>query len=314
MNNTSFKRFTSTLEYIIKYFKAILVFTFGIVIVSGIYTVESHEVAVVLRFGRLVGNTPSQQIREPGIHFALPFFIDQVVRIPVHTIHEQELVTHYSFGQISPFVEHSGYVITGDNNIMLLRATLRYQISDPIQYALFNYDPSTIINSIVSSQITRIIANIEIDTALTTARGGLGQQILQSSQATLNELNIGTQLISLELTDISPPAELSIYFEAVRSASITKETSIQQALEQSQAILLEASASSNSIMQSAIADQNFRTSEVYSKIAEFDGLHDQDPSIIYSGFFRQRIGGLLANSGNTIIVPDNATPPMIILP
>ena len=317
MNNSSFKRFTLALEYIIKYFKAIIAFALALVVFSGVYTVESHEVAVVLRFGRLVGDSPANQIREPGLHFALPFFIDQVVRVPVHTIHEREITTHYVTGAISPLVTNNGYLLTGDNNIVLMRATVRYQISNPAQYALFSNDAGTIIDGIVSGEITRLVTTMNIDTVLTTGRGQLGQQILTNSQAIINNLHIGTTLTSLELTDIVPPAETAAYFEAVRSASVTRETNIQQAREQANTLLLEAYAISNATIQQATLEQTASLTTTHNVIAEFNGLHDQyiiNPQIIRQGVFRQRVGDVLSLAGNTIIVPDDSDPPLLVLP
>lgn len=46
-----------------------------LVLYNTTYTVNFHEVAVVQRFG-----TASEVVREPGLHFKAPFFIDQVTR------------------------------------------------------------------------------------------------------------------------------------------------------------------------------------------------------------------------------------------
>lgn len=95
MDGKSFEIFTQTLSYIIKYFKWVVTGAVVLILLSGIYRVESNEAAVVLRFGRLVGNTGEQQVKQPGLHFSLPFFIDEVIKIPVQTVHEKEITTHY---------------------------------------------------------------------------------------------------------------------------------------------------------------------------------------------------------------------------
>ncbi len=46
-----------------------------LVLYNTTYTVNFHEIAVVQRFG-----TASEVVREPGLHFKAPFFIDQVTR------------------------------------------------------------------------------------------------------------------------------------------------------------------------------------------------------------------------------------------
>jgi membrane protease subunit HflK len=97
-------------------------------VLSGLYRVESNQAAVVLRFGRLLGNSPEQQIKKPGLHFALPFFVDNVIKIPVYTVQEREITTHYKpeGSMVSANIDENGYVLTGDKNIVLIMAKIKY--------------------------------------------------------------------------------------------------------------------------------------------------------------------------------------------
>ena len=288
-----------------------------LIALSGIYRVESYEAAIVLRFGRLVGSTVEEQVRGPGLHFALPFFIDEVIRVPVHTVHEWTIATHFGMGRIFPSVEMSGYLLSGDNNIVLIRANIRYQIANPVQYALFNSYPVGIIDGIVSGELTRSVAGMDIDFVLTRGRADLANEILRNSQRLIDELNLGVAIIGVELTEIIPPNETAIYFERVASAAITKETGIQQAREQAAAQVLRAEAAASAVRQSAITDQAERLSRVHSVMAEFNGLYDQftrNPEVIRAGTFRARAAAVLSRAGNTIIVPDGSEAPLIMLP
>jgi len=317
MNKKRFETFTQILEYFIKYFRWVVLSAFALIALSGIYRVDSHEVAIVLRFGRLVGETPERQIRRPGLHFALPFFIDEVIRIPVQTLHEWEVTTHYRMGRIFPFVDMSGYLITGDNNIVLIRANIRYQITDPAQYVLFNSYAVGMLDGIVSGELTRSVAGMDIDFVLTIGRMELANEVMWNSQRLIDELGIGVILTGVELTEIIPPNETAVYFERVASAAITKETAIQHALEQASSELLRAEAAASAVRQSAVSAQAERLSRVHSDIAEFNGLYDQftsNPSMIMAGTFRERAAAVLSRAGSTIIVPDGAETPLIILP
>ena len=55
---------------------------------SGITIVKPDEVAVVLRWGRLVGDTPALQQHGPGLLFAFPRPMDEVVRVQVKHVWE----------------------------------------------------------------------------------------------------------------------------------------------------------------------------------------------------------------------------------
>ena len=56
--------------------------------VSGMTIVKPDEVAVILRWGRLVGDTPALQEHGPGLLFSFPRPIDRVVRVPVKHVWE----------------------------------------------------------------------------------------------------------------------------------------------------------------------------------------------------------------------------------
>ncbi len=57
-------------------------------VLSGITVVRSDEVAVILRWGRLVGDTPALQAHGPGLLFAFPRPVDQVMRVQVKHVWE----------------------------------------------------------------------------------------------------------------------------------------------------------------------------------------------------------------------------------
>src|SRR6185295_19876580 len=68
---------------VVKFLMALLVLAF---VVSCIFTVRPNEVAVVLRLGKPRG-IGAERILRPGLHWALPYPIDEIVRIPVGQSH-----------------------------------------------------------------------------------------------------------------------------------------------------------------------------------------------------------------------------------
>ena len=73
-------RSTST---IVKFLMFALVAAF---IFSGVFTVKPNEVAVKLRLGKPIG-VGAGQLLKPGLHWKLPYPIDDVVLIPVGESH-----------------------------------------------------------------------------------------------------------------------------------------------------------------------------------------------------------------------------------
>ena len=318
MNSKSFMIFEQIIKYLIKYFKVVVIFAAALIAASGIYRVESNEAAIVLRFGRLVGTSPEKQIKNPGLHFALPFFIDEVIKIPVQKMHEKEITTHYivSENRIHTDVARNGYLLTGDNNIVLIRATVFYQIENPVHYAIYSNDTDIVIDCVVSGELTRLVTQMDIDSVLTKGRAELASSVLMNAQRNLDELKVGITVAAVELVGIVPPMETAEAFDEVRSAAVFRETLIQRAQEFASSVILKAQAEARSYTQSAISDQHVRLTTAHIEMAEFNGIYDLyaiNPQMIISGIFKERAAAIIAKSGGSIIIPEGDKSPVILL-
>jgi len=321
MSAKSFESFTQILNHIIRYFKWVVAAAVILALISCIYQVEDSEVAVVLRFGRLVGNTRAEQIKYPGVHLSFPFFIDEIIRIPAYTLLEKEISVHYSEDGVIPAdFNQNGYLITGDRNIALIKVKVIYRISDPVQYAFYNCricKPEDTVEGIISGELTRLAVYANIDSILTSGNEKLTIELAESSQAILDELQTGIELTSMELAGITTPSKTRPYFEEVINAFVKKETVTQQAKESASVILLSAETQANDYKQNAVHAQSAGITEAQEEIAEFNGLYEQyikNKQIITTGIFRQRASAILAKMGGSVIIPESGSAPVIILP
>ncbi|MBM4042130.1 MAG: hypothetical protein FJ290_26840, partial [Planctomycetes bacterium] len=138
---------------------------------SGIFTVKQHEQAFILRFGHVVYHTDPATgkptpILGPGLHFAWPFLVDEVVRFP----RERELdllVSSFWYKEPPPGQKmvappsldpaESGYNLTGDANILHSRWIVRYNVADPVKFCERLGDPAELASDEPSSTIRRLL-------------------------------------------------------------------------------------------------------------------------------------------------------------
>src|SRR5580692_6584652 len=107
---------------------------------SGITVVKSDEVAVILRWGALVGDTPALQQHGPGLLFAFPRPVDQVVRVQTRRVREVpvlDLMAGGSAGNVTLDPLTQGYAITGDQNIVHVEMVARYRVRDPAEWVFY---------------------------------------------------------------------------------------------------------------------------------------------------------------------------------
>lgn len=208
---------------------------------SGITGVKADEVAVVLRWGRLVGEGRGEQIKQPGLLWAFPRPIDEVVRVKVNKIHEVEidglwpplelgrLTATDAEGQdvIDPLVE--GYCLTGDRSILQFLMLARYRVLDPIAYALVQVDPHQLMRDVVQATMVRATGESDVDDLLARSRDELRTEVLLRSQAVLDELGSGLELVSVEFVDLSPPVAVIPAFLEVQQAYTEAATAVWEA-------------------------------------------------------------------------------------
>jgi membrane protease subunit HflK len=280
------------------------------------YKVESDEIAVVLRFGRLTGENPADRIKRPGLHFAFPRVVDEVVKIPVGKVRQLTVTTHRTNGSaINSDVNRNGYLITGDNNIILVEAAVKYRIDKPLAYALYHKDPTQVIDGTVSAVLRKYVSRVGVDELLTTGKIQLAEDVRLGAQELLDALEGGVALTNVELTALTPPEEVMPDFRAVIAASAQKETLIQQANGYRVNTLPTAQSQARQLAENARARQNEALAAAQMDIAAFDGLHAryaQNPDIVNEGVFRGRIGALLSKM--RVVVQDDGASPRILLP
>jgi membrane protease subunit HflK len=205
---------------------------------SGITIVRADEVAVVLRWGRLVGVTPALQQHGPGLLFAFPKPIDEVVRVQVKHVWEVPVstlapsnsaptYTDIAAATLDPLTE--GYALTGDHNIVQADMVARYRVSDPGEWAFYGPRAEDVLSVEVTSAMVRSLGEMGVDRVLSDGRKALVATVTRRVQAGLDAAHAGIELTSIELTRLAPPSALAGDFDAVQSAFIQSQTAQNEA-------------------------------------------------------------------------------------
>ena len=144
-------------------------------LISGITIIKSDEVAVVLRWGKLVGATPALQAHGPGLLFAFPRPMDQVVRVQVKRVREISVDTltgaagggddddavPTSAATLNPLTQ--GYALTGDQNIVHLAMVARYRVRDRAEWAFYGAKSDDALRVEVTAAMVRSLGEMGVD-------------------------------------------------------------------------------------------------------------------------------------------------------
>jgi membrane protease subunit HflK len=299
--------FEDILKTVSRYFVVVIIAVVIIICCSGIRFIKSGESAIILRFGKIVGDTPEEQIHDSGLLFAFPYIIDEVITIPTGSVNELTVNTHYTVGEMTTY-DRNGYIITGDNNIAILSASVKYTISDPVAFALAVKDPGYVINAVVSNAMINVAANYAVDDILTSGKDEFTKQVRALSQEKLDLNGIGVTLSHLELTKVSMPEEVRDVYELVNSTNVQASTRIEQANQYRETRIPEAQAQANTLISEARTQQSNSIAAANSDLYEFYGVleeYTQNPEVVRIRIYNTAMTNIIRTIGTVKIVDDS---------
>lgn len=287
---------------------------------TGLTRVAPGEVAVVLRMGQLVGRTPAEQVRSPGLFLALPAPIDRVIRVPVKQEIEvacEGLWRSLTAGKpttdaIDPLAE--GYALTGDEMILQLRAVARYQIVDPVQFALRAPDPEALVVAATTGAMTQVLARWKSEDALRLtgpARDGqpgehLVLAIAAVARARLEALEVGLTIASVDLKEVHPPRHVVAAFERAQSARVVRDTLRRTALGQAAHEIPKAEAERDRLVREATVAASAATATATAEGRTFRELHARhaaDPAAMRARMIVDARQEILERAARRVFVP-----------
>ena len=276
--------------------------------VSGITVIRPDEVAVVLRWGRLIGASPALREHGPGLLFAFPKPIDEVVRVKVKRVFEVAVKTlaqggGEGFHSLNPL---SGYALTGDRNIVHVEMVARYRVKDPAAFSLYGAQAEDILRVEVTAAMVRSLGEMGVDRVLSDGRKDLIAAAVGRTQAALDAVESGMELTSIELIRLAPPEDLAPDFNAVQSAFIGAETRRKDALAYAQAAVPQAQASVEATVQGARAAAAADLSLASGEAQAFRDLareYRSNPTVFRERLYRDGIDRAVANAGSIRWVP-----------
>jgi membrane protease subunit HflK len=286
---------------------------------SGITIVRSDEVAMVLRWGRLLGETPALQVHGPGLLLALPRPIDEVLRVQTATVREQPVLTLASASMDDPDdviptpntmnPVRDGYAVTGDHNIVQLVMVARYRVRDPVAWQFYGPETAAIMRAEVAAAMARSMGEMGVDRLLSDGRTELIATATRRVQQGLDAARAGVELTSLELTKLGPPEALAPAFASVQSAFIAAETSRRNAQAFAETAVPQATAQVDQALQAARAQAATGLAVARGEAQAFRmlaGQHRSDPAVVRVRLYREGIERALADTRVRWIPPPGA--------
>ncbi|MBR2890598.1 MAG: FtsH protease activity modulator HflK [Oscillospiraceae bacterium] len=254
------------------------------------YTVDDKQQAVVTTFGKVT------DVTDAGVHFKLPFGIQQVQMVDVNVYQKIEL-GYTSDGDSYKVNESESTMITGDYNIVNVDFFVEYRISDPVAYLYSSNKPELILKNLIQSQVRNVVGSSTVDSVLTDGKEDIQRQVKDLVTEILQEYNIGLTLIDVRIQDAEPPTnEVIEAFKAVETAKQRAEAVVNEALAYQNAQIPQAQAEADKLIQNAQYLKQARINEAIQQVAMFNAMYEEyarNPDITRSRMYYEAISQVL---------------------
>lgn len=268
---------------------------------SGFYIVDEGKRGVQLRFGQF------NQITMPGLHWHLPYPIEQVERVDVEQRRFVEVGYRSASGRgasgAQP-VPKEALMLTQDENIVDIRIAVQYQVKDAREY-LFNVrDPDVTLKQATESAIREVIGKSRMDFVLTEGRSEVAGQAKELIQTILDQYNAGLLVTTVNMQDAQPPEEVQGAFVDAIKAREDEERQKNEAQAYANDILPKARGAAARLLEEANGYQLSVIARAEGEASRFEQLlteYAKAPEVTRKRLYLDTMEEVLANSNKVTV-------------
>lgn len=198
---------------------------------DAVHIIDEAERGVVLRFGKY------HRTLDPGINLTLPRPVEDVTKVNVSNVRS---------------MENRGQMLSQDENIVDLKYSVQYRVSDAEQYLFRVRDPDDTLKEATESALRESVGTNRLDFILSGGgREAVGTEAQRVLQETLDRYESGIQVTQFNLESSTAPQQVLSAFEDVNKAREDRERFVEEARGHANSVIPEARGAAARIIQEA---------------------------------------------------------------
>ncbi len=314
--------------------KFVMVVLFVVFLFSGFFTVGPREKAIKLRFGKPVGEGENVLLGS-GAHWAWPYPIDEVIKIPITEVQEVRSRTQWfaqtavqeARGEIPPPMgntlnpELDGYALTADGNIIHAKATVRYRIEDPVR-CVFDFSSgadqaygltgiSNAVLNALDNALLHATASYSVDKALFD-RTAFQDAVQRRMNQLVRDQRLGV-LVEQCIVETRQPRQLDLAFKNVTDAGQRYRTTLTEARSYADKKMNEAAGEAAARINTAQAERNAMVAKIEGDAELFRKVlpaYRANPSLFKQQELSKVLGRTIAGVDYKMYLPTSGGEPL----
>jgi membrane protease subunit HflK len=169
---------------------------------TSLHRVAPEERGVVTTLGRY------SRTLGPGIGLTLPWPFERVQKVDVENIRNVDLGSTGA----------ETLMLTGDQNIIDIAYSVRWNIRDPEQYLFELQNPDTTIQQVAESAMRAVVGTVSLNGAIGQQRGEIEARVQELMQQVLDSYQAGVLIQGVAIKQADPPSAVNEAFKDVTAA------------------------------------------------------------------------------------------------
>lgn len=245
------------------------------VVLTSFHRIGPQERGVVLQLGKY------SRTLQPGIGLTLPAPLERVEIVDVEEIRTIDI------GSVSGGAEN--LVLTGDQNIIDLAYSVRWNIRDADLYKFQLADPDSTIREVAETAMRSVVATVSLTDALGAGRTVIEQQVEERMQQILDSYRGGVRVQGVAIKQADPPEAVNDAFKEVSASQQAAQTYINEARAYAQQL----------------------NARAQGEAAAFDKVFEQyrlAPEVTRRRMYYETMEAILADTDKTVVETGNVVP------
>ncbi|MYD43145.1 MAG: FtsH protease activity modulator HflK [Gammaproteobacteria bacterium] len=261
----------------------------------GLYQVDQQERGVVFRLGKV-----QNELRPPGLRWNWPI-IDVVEMVNITRVNSSE---------------HSGQMLTEDENIVSINLVVQYVVRDALLYAVEIRNPRESLRHATESALRHVVGSSMMDAVITEGREALGFEVQDRLQSYVDRYLTGIRVVKVNIDSVGPPAEVQDAFDDVQKAKEDEVKFINQANAYAESIVPEARGEAQQLIEEANAYRDKVIALAQGEAERFLKLlaeYQQAEDVTRNRLYIEAMESVMTNT-NKVVVDVEASNNMLYLP
>ena len=280
-----------------------------IIVFSSVFTVDTEEAAVILRFGEY------NRTVDPGLQFKLPSPIEEKYIVPVR----RQLKEEFGFRTVASGVrsEYSkrdfseeSLMLTGDLNAAEVEWIVQYRISDPYKFLFRVRNAQQTFRDITEAVMREIIGDRTINEVLTIGRQEISSTVEAKLQELCNQYEMGLRVEQVVLQDVNPPDQVKGAFNEVNEAQQEREKLINQARAEYNRVIPKASGEASRTIEEARGYALERVNLSEGEASRFNSLYEEyrkAPEVTRQRIYIETMNRVMQKVDKKILTDENSS-------